>query len=50
MMLVGRSMPAVEQQLLAVEKTMLLVYPGLLARARREPDDGNRDRQPAVPT
>ena len=32
MMLVGRTMPAVEQQLLAAEKTMLVVYSGLLAR------------------
>jgi serine/threonine protein kinase len=32
MMLVGRAMPAVEQQLLAADRTMLMVYPGLLAR------------------
>jgi len=32
MMLVGRVMPAVEQKLLKAEKTMLVVYPGLLAR------------------
>ncbi|MBI2478776.1 MAG: hypothetical protein HYV60_09125 [Planctomycetia bacterium] len=32
MMLVGRTMPAVEAQLLAADKTMLVVYPGLLAR------------------
>jgi hypothetical protein len=32
MMLVGRTMPAVESQLLAADNTMLLVYPGLLAR------------------
>lgn len=32
MMLVGRSMPTVEKSLLAAEKTMLLVYPGLMAR------------------
>jgi serine/threonine protein kinase len=32
MMLVGRSMPIVEQRLLAASKTILLVYPGLLAR------------------
>jgi len=32
MMLVGRTMPAVEQQLLAADKTMLVVYSGLLAR------------------
>jgi hypothetical protein len=32
MMLVGRAMPAVETQLLAAPKTMLVVYPGLLAR------------------
>jgi len=32
MMLVGRAMPAVEKQLLAADKTMLLVYAGLLAR------------------
>ncbi|MCA9037679.1 MAG: BREX system serine/threonine kinase PglW, partial [Planctomycetaceae bacterium] len=32
MMLVGRAMPNVEQQLLNTDKTMLVVYPGLLAR------------------
>ncbi len=32
MMLVGRAMPAVEQRLLAAERTMLVIYPGLLAR------------------
>ena len=32
MMLVGRAMPAVEERLLAAERTMLVVYPGLLAR------------------
>lgn len=32
MMLVGRCMPAVEQKLHAVDKTMLVIYPGLLAR------------------
>ena len=32
MMLVGRAMPKVEQQLLAADKTMLVVYSGLLAR------------------
>jgi hypothetical protein len=32
MMLVGRAMPAVEERLLAAERTMLLIYPGLLAR------------------
>lgn len=32
MMLVGRAMPQVEQQLLAAERTILLTYPGLLAR------------------
>jgi hypothetical protein len=32
MMLVGRTMPAVESQLLAADKTMLVIYPGLLAR------------------
>lgn len=32
MMLVGRTMPAVEQKLLAAEKTMLVIYPGLLSR------------------
>ena len=32
MILVGRAMPAVEERLLAAERTMLLIYPGLLAR------------------
>lgn len=32
MMLVGRAMPTVEKQLLNTDKTMLVVYPGLLAR------------------
>jgi serine/threonine protein kinase len=32
MMLVGRTMPAVKKQLLAADKTMLVVYAGLLAR------------------
>lgn len=32
MMLVGRSMPAVKSQLLDSDKTMLVIYPGLLAR------------------
>ena len=32
MMLVGRAMPAVEERLLAAERTMLAIYPGLLAR------------------
>ena len=32
MMLVGRAMPGVEQQMLKAEKTMLVVYSGLLAR------------------
>jgi len=32
MMLVGRAMPIVQRQLEAAEKTMLLIYPGLLAR------------------
>jgi hypothetical protein len=32
MMLVGRSMPLVEQRLLAARETMLVIYPGLLAR------------------
>lgn len=32
MMLVGRAMPGVEQQLMAADKTMLVVYSGLLAR------------------
>lgn len=32
MMLIGRTMPAVEKRLLAAEKTMLVVYAGLLAR------------------
>ncbi len=32
MMLVGRAMPAVEERLLAAERTMLVIYPGLLAR------------------
>jgi hypothetical protein len=32
MMLVGRAMPAVETQLLASDKTMLVIYPGLMAR------------------
>ncbi len=35
MMLVGRAMPVVEKQLLAAEKTMLVVYAGLLARYDR---------------
>ncbi|PQO28934.1 BREX system serine/threonine kinase PglW [Blastopirellula marina] len=32
MMLVSRTMPSVEKDLLAAEKTMLLAYPGMLAR------------------
>ena len=32
MMLVSRAMPAVEQRLLMAERTVLLIYPGLLAR------------------
>lgn len=32
MMLVGRTMPTVETQLLAADKTMLVIYSGLLAR------------------
>ena len=32
MMLVGRAMPTVEKQLMNTDKTMLVVYPGLLAR------------------
>ncbi len=32
MMLVGRAMPAIEDRLLHAEQTMLMVYPGLLAR------------------
>ena len=32
MMLVGRTMPAVENQLMAADKTMLVIYSGLLAR------------------
>ena len=32
MMLVGRAMPAVETQLLAADRTMLVIYSGLLAR------------------
>jgi hypothetical protein len=32
MMLVGRAMPVVEQRLLQAEQTMLVIYPGLLAR------------------
>ena len=32
MLLVGRAMPAVEERLLKAERTMLLIYPGLLAR------------------
>ncbi|QDU98788.1 Serine/threonine-protein kinase PknA [Lignipirellula cremea] len=32
MMLVGRTMPGVETQLLAADKTMLVIYPGLMAR------------------
>ncbi|MBB02269.1 MAG: hypothetical protein CMJ47_06460 [Planctomyces sp.] len=32
MLLVSRAMPAVKQQLFSADKTMLLVYPGLLAR------------------
>ena len=32
MMLVARAMPVVEERLLQVDKTMLMIYPGLLAR------------------
>lgn len=32
MMLVGRSMPSIEKELLSSDQTMLVVYPGLLAR------------------
>ena len=32
LMLVGRAMPVVEERLLAAERTMLMIYPGLLAR------------------
>lgn len=32
MMLVGRAMPIVEAELLTAEKTILMIYPGLLAR------------------
>jgi serine/threonine protein kinase len=32
MLLVGRAMPKIEEQLMAADKTMLLVYAGLLAR------------------
>lgn len=32
MMLVGRAMPVVEQRLMAADKTMLVIYAGLLAR------------------
>ncbi|HUY34109.1 MAG TPA: BREX system serine/threonine kinase PglW [Pirellulales bacterium] len=32
MMLVGRAMPAVERRLMAAERTMLVIYAGLLAR------------------
>jgi hypothetical protein len=35
MVLVGRAIPIVEQHLLSAEKTMLVVYPGLLARYER---------------
>ena len=32
MLLIGRAMPKIEEQLMAADKTMLIVYPGLLAR------------------
>jgi hypothetical protein len=32
MLLVGRAMPAVEERLLGAERTMLVIYPGILAR------------------
>jgi serine/threonine protein kinase len=32
MLLVGRAMPAVEERLLQAERTMLVIYPGILAR------------------
>jgi hypothetical protein len=32
MLLIGRAMPEVEKQLATADKTMLIVYPGLLAR------------------
>ena len=32
MILVGRAMPAVEERLLSADRTMLLIYPGILAR------------------
>ena len=32
MLLVGRAMPAVEERLLGADRTMLVIYPGLLAR------------------
>ena len=37
MLLVGRAMPLVEAQLMAVEQTIVLVYPGLLARYGQMP-------------
>lgn len=35
MRLVGRAMPSVEQQFMTADKTILLIYPGLLARYER---------------
>ena len=35
MMLVNRVMPEIEKQLLSLDKTVLMVYPGLLARYRQ---------------
>ena len=35
MLLVGRTMPLVEQELLSADTTVLVVYPGLLARYDR---------------
>ena len=32
LLLVGRAMPGIEQKLMSADQTMLLIYPGLLAR------------------
>ena len=55
MVLVNRAMPVVEQRLMAAKKTMLLIYPGLLARYDQMPllerlreKVGRRDGIPGV--
>lgn len=55
MRLVGRAMPLVERQLMTAEQTILLVYPGLLARyermdllARLREQVGRRDGIPGL--